>query len=192
MSMQQFQQFQQMVLNFWQGREPRERKMMAAGAMALALVLVYLIGIAPAQLGISRLQKALPQLRLQAASMQALASQAQQLNTTLPPPAVLSTHDTIQASLMRRGLKAQSVVVTADQVRIQLNNASFAMLIEWLDEIQKSARLSVVETSFTSLAEHDSQQSSEQGFQQNSQQNPQLDKVQATVVLRQPKTDDKP
>ena len=160
--------------NFWTEREPRERRMLSAGAAVVAAVLIYLVGFAPALQGTSRLQKALPDLRLQAASLQALAREAQTLGAGNGSSggATLSTQESVEAGLTRKGLKAQSIVVTGDLVRVQMNNVSFAGILDWLDETQKSTRLSVVESSFTALA--------------------QTDMVNATLSMRQPKTEDRP
>ena len=160
--------------NFWTEREPRERRMLSAGAAVVAAVLIYLVGFAPALQGTSQLQKALPDLRLQAASLQALAREAQALGAGggSGAGATLSTQESVEAGLTRKGLKAQSIVVTGDLVRVQMNNVSFAGILDWLDETQKGARLSVVESSFTALT--------------------QTDMVNATLSLRQPKTEDRP
>ena len=64
------------------------------------------------------------------------------------------------------------MVVSGDLVRLQLNNVSFAGILDWLDETQKGTRLSVTESTFTALA--------------------QTDMVNATLSLRQPKTEDRP
>lgn len=165
------QQFSASIQNFWVERDVRERKILAGGGIAAAVAFIYVVGIAPAYTGASRLQKDLPQLRQQALSLQALSREAMALNANPAAPAVMSTKESIDAALARKSLKAQSVVVTGDLVRLQLNNVSFAAMLEWIDEMQKSARLSVVETSFTAQA--------------------QTDIVNATVSLRQPKTDDK-
>ena len=157
---------------FWTERDVRERKMLRLGAVAVGMTLVYLLGIGPAYVGIGKLRKDLPQLRQQASSLQALSRDAQGLAANAPPPAVLSTRESIEAALTRKGLKAQSVVVTGDLVRLQLNNVSFAAIVEWLDDMQKTARLSVVESSFTAQS--------------------QTDIVNATLSLRQPKTNENP
>ncbi len=162
-------QMRDAVAGFWSEREVRERKILAIGAAAVGLALIYLVGIAPAFTGTSRLQKELPELRQQALSLQALSQQALALGSNAQAPAVMSTRESVEAALARKGLKAQSVVVTGDLVRLQLNNVSFAAMLEWLDEMQKSARLSVIESSFTAQA--------------------QTDIVNATLSLRQPKTD---
>lgn len=156
---------------FWSERDARERRMLAAGAIAVLLALIYLVGIGPAATSTSRLQRDLPQLRQQALSLQAMAREAQSLSAGALQQASLSTQESITAALTRRGIKAQSVVVTADLVRVQLNNASFAAVLDWIDEMQKVARLSVIESSFNAQA--------------------QTDIVNATVSLRQPKIDER-
>ena len=157
---------------FWLERDPRERKMLAIGSAAVLAALLYFIAIGPAINGVNKLQKDLPQLRQQALALQGLATQAQALAATPPAPATLSTNESIEAALTRKGFKAQSIVVTGDLVRVQVNGVSFAGLLDWLDEMQKTARLTIVESNFAALA--------------------QTDIVTATLSLRQPKTDDRP
>ena len=157
---------------FWLERDPRERKMLAIGSAAVVAALLYFVAIGPAINGLTKLQKDLPQLRQQALALQALATQAQALAATPPAAATLSTSESIEASLTRKGFKPQSIVVTGDLVRVQINGVSFAGLLDWLDEMQKAARLTIVESNFTAQA--------------------QTDIVNATLSLRQPKTDDRP
>lgn len=157
---------------FWLERNPRERKLLALGGAAVAAALLYLVAIGPALNGVIRLQKELPQVRQQALALQGLAVQAQTLAAAPQTPAALSTSESIEASLARRGFKPQSVVVTGDLVRVQVNGVSFAGLLDWIDELQKTARLTIVESNFTAQA--------------------QTDIVNATLSLRQPKTEDRP
>lgn len=160
------------VQAFWSEREARERRTVSIGAAVVGLVVLYLIGFAPALGGTARLQKQLPQLRQQALALQALSREASALNAAPPAPAVLSTRESVEAVLARKGIKAQSVVATGDLVRVQMNGVSFAAVLEWLDEMQKSARLTLVESRFTAQA--------------------QIDIVDAVLSLRQPRTDDQP
>jgi general secretion pathway protein M len=162
-------QLKESLAGFWSERDARERKILAIGAAAVAAALIWFVGVAPALSGSVRLEKDLPLLRQQALTLQSLAREAQALNANAQPPATLSTHESVEVALTRKGLKAQSIVVTGDLVRLQLNSTSFASILEWLDEMQKSARLSVVEGNFTAL--------------------PQTDIVNATLSLRQPKTE---
>lgn len=156
---------------FWLERNPRERNMLVVAALALTLALLYLLLISPALAGRERLQKNLPPLRQQAAELQALAKQAGDLVNTPPPPATPVTRDSLEASLTRRGLKPQSLVLSGELAKVQLQSASFAALVSWLDDMQKTARLSLVEASFEAL--------------------PAIDNVNATLTLRQQRNDKK-
>ena len=166
------QQVREAFDTFWLERDPRERRMLGIGAAAVAAALLYFVAIGPALNGVSKLQKDLPNLRQQALALQGMANQAQALAAAPSSPATLSTSESIEASLTRKGFKAQSIVVTGELVRVQINGVSFAGLLDWLDEMQKTARLILVESSFTAQA--------------------QTDIVNATLSLRQPKTDDRP
>lgn len=166
------QQLREAFQSFWSERDARERRMLGIGSVAVVLTLLYLVAIGPAWVGSARLHRDLPQLRQQTLALQALSREAQALAANAPAGAVLSTQESIEASLGRRSLKAQSVTVSGDLVRIQINNAPFSSVIEWVDEIQKTARLSVIDSNFIAQT--------------------QTDIVNATLNLRQPKTDEKP
>ena len=51
------------------------------------------------------------------------------------------------ASLTGKGLKPQSVLLTGEMAKIQLNAVSFAGIVDWLQDAQKTLRLSVVDAS---------------------------------------------
>ena len=105
-------------------------------------------------------------LRQQVAQMQELSKQAAALSiksaAALPP----LSKDSIEAALARNGLKPQSVMLTGDFVKVQLAAASFAGTMDWLDDMQKTALLSVVDANIVAL--------------------PQPDMINATFTLRQP------
>ncbi|HYD81204.1 MAG TPA: type II secretion system protein GspM [Paucimonas sp.] len=130
---------------FWLERNARERNMLAAGAAAVILALLYLLFINPALSGRAQLQKSLPQLRQQAAEMQMLARQATELNAAATTPAAPVTKDDIESSLARRSLKPQSVLVSGELVKLSLQSVSFAAVASWLDEMQKTSRLALTE-----------------------------------------------
>jgi len=160
------------VQAFWSEREARERRTVSVGAAVVSVIVLYMVAFAPALDGTARLQKELPQLRQQALALQALSREALAINANAPAPAVLSTRESVEAALARKGIKAQSVVATGDLVRVQMNGVSFAAVVEWLDEMQKSARLNLAESRFTAQA--------------------QIDIVDVALSLRQPRTDDRP
>ncbi len=154
---------------FWRERNARERKAIALAALVIVLALIYSIFIGPALAGRAQLEKALPALRQQAAELQLLSKQATALAGVTAPPAVVITKDSLEAALTRRVMKPQSVVLTGELVKLQFESASFAGIVNWLDEMQKNARLSVVEANIEALAP--------------------VDMVNATLTLRQQRND---
>ncbi len=150
---------------FWNERNQRERNMLTAAAAVIVLGLLYALLIDPAIGGRADLAKKLPALRQQAAEVQALAKDAASLTTqnAAPPPVV--SKESIESSLARKGLKAQNVAMTGEMAKLQLNGVSFAATVDWLNEMQRTARLSVVDANIEAQA--------------------QIDTVNATLTLRQ-------
>lgn len=158
-------QSRQSLAEFWIARDARERTMLAAAAVAALLGLFYALLIDPALTGRDQLNKNLPELRRQVAQLQVLAKEAVAFSGKSIPPATATSEESIRTALARRGLKPQSVLLTGDLVKVQLAAVSFAGTLEWLDEMQKSARLSVADANIVALA--------------------QPDMVNATLILRQ-------
>lgn len=131
---------------FWSQRNKRERRMLSAAIAVVLAALVYLLLIDPALGGRERLEKLLPVKRQQAAELQAMAKEAAALSDSPTVAATTPlTRDSLQASLSRRGLTAQTVTLNGDLARVELASASFASLIEWLDDMQQTARASVTD-----------------------------------------------
>jgi len=160
----------QSFTDFWSARNKRERNMLIAAAVVIVCGLVYVLLIDPALSGRKTLEKTLPALRQQAAEVQSLSKEAAasgnvaSANTPPPPP---MTRDSLEASLASKGLKPQNLTVTGELAKLQLNGVSFAATIEWLTELQRNARVSVVDA----VIEPQTQQ----------------DTVNATLTLRQQK-----
>lgn len=133
---------------FWDARTRGERQYLRFGGAALALALLYLLLVAPALAGRARLERNLPQLHEQNAQLQALALEVGALaaNRTPSQPA---TRDSVEQSMARHGLTAQSTTLIGDFAKIQLNNVAFANLLAWLDDVQRSARVNVQDASVT-------------------------------------------
>ena len=153
------------VQAFWQERDLRERKILAFAALFLVLALVYLLLIDPPLSGRARLEKSLPALRLQNAELQGLAAQAIQLAQQGAPAIAPISKESLEAMLARHALKPQSLVMTGELTKIQFADASFAAMVSWLDEVQRSSRLAVQEANVEAL--------------------PTQDRVNATLTLRQ-------
>lgn len=153
------------ALGYWGARTEQEQKFLAAGGAVVALALFWLLLLAPAVDGRAQLRSSLPQLRQQAAQMQALAQEATQLKNTPAPQVTPMTQDAINTSLAARGLKPQSLSLTGEYAKLQLNNVSFANLVTWLDAQRHESRITVQDAAVTAL--------------------PAAGQVDATITLRQ-------
>lgn len=151
---------------FWAARDGRERTMLAVAALVVTFGLYYALLIDPALAGRERLNKNLPVLRQQAAQMQAMAKEAAALSGKPAAPQIALSKENIELALARNGLKPQSVMLTGDFARVQLAAVSFSGTLNWLDDMQRNALLSVTDADIVALA--------------------QPDMVNVTITLRQP------
>lgn len=162
-------QMNQAVSEFWSARNERERKQILLAAAVAVLGLVYMLLIEPAYLGRAQLKKSMPELRLQAAQMQALSNEARALANVSVPPVPDMTQEIVAAALTRNGLQSQNIAVTGGLAKVQLSSVSFGAIVSWLDDLQKTARVSVLDANIVALEEADS--------------------VNATITLRQQKSE---
>lgn len=164
-------------LEFWAVRDARERAMLAVAALVVTSGLTYALLIDPALTGRERLSKNLPELRQQVAQMHALSKEAAALSEksasasagNSAAPQIAMSKQNIEAALARNGLKPQSVMLTGDFAKVQLAAVSFAGTLNWLDEMQKTSLLSVVDANIVALDKPDM--------------------VNATLTLRKPGND---
>jgi general secretion pathway protein M len=134
---------------FWQARTEQERRMLAIGAVVVGVALFYGLLIAPAMDGRTKLRAELPELRQQAAELQALAMEASALrgqNNIAPTP---MTRDSLNAGLAARGLAPQSLTITGEYAKLQFKAVSFPGLMAWLDGIRTESRISVYEANIS-------------------------------------------
>ena len=135
----------------WMARTEQERRFLGVGGAVVLAVLLYLILVAPAVEGRAALRRTLPQLRQQAAELQAMAQEARALaqapNTEIPA----LSRDAVDASLRGRGLSPQSLSMNGEYIKLQLNNVAFAGLAAWLDEQRHANRVLVQDAVVTAL-----------------------------------------
>ena len=155
----------QSFTTFWNERNRREQNMLLVALVVVVFGLIYALLIDPAVSGRADLKNRLPALRQQAAEVQALAKQVATMDRKAAVSVPMPTRESVEASLARKGLQAQNLTLSGEMVRLQLNNASFASLADWLTEMQRTARLSVAEANITALE--------------------QIDRVNAVLSLRQ-------
>ena len=157
------------IAEFLAERNVREIRALAVAAFAGISGLVYLLFIEPALTGREQLSQDLPVLRGQVAQMQLLAKETAELAAKPAATLIAMSKESIEADLARNGLKAQSVMLTGDYAKVHLAAVSFGSTLNWLDEWQKSARVSVVDANIVAL--------------------PQADTVNAIFTLQQPKNE---
>lgn len=136
----------QSLSTFWSERNQRERNMLTAAIVVVVLGLFYTLLLDPALTGRVEMDKRLPALRQQAAEVRALAKEAAATGANRPaaaPPRM--TREMLETSLSRNGLKAQNLSVTGELAKVQLSGVSFAATVDWLSELQKTARVTVAE-----------------------------------------------
>lgn len=155
---------------FWAARTEQERRFLAVGGAVVGLALVYGLLIDPALSGREKLRKDLPQLRQEAAELQALATQAAQLNAQPPVQVAPVTRDAVEATLTAQGLKPQNLAVTGDYVKADFKNVPFAAVVTWLDGARRDSRLAVIDATFSA---------------QGAQDQPNAGQVDAVLTLRQ-------
>lgn len=140
---------------FWAVRDARERAMLSAAAAVVSFGLIYALLIAPALTGREQLNRNLPLLRQQVAQLQALAKQAEALSGKPATAVAALSRENIEAALARSGLKPQSLISTGDYAKVQLAAVSFAGTLSWLNDMQKTALLYVVDANIVALAQAD-------------------------------------
>ncbi|MBI5625622.1 MAG: type II secretion system protein M [Nitrosomonadales bacterium] len=148
-------QSRQSFAEFWMARNARERAMLAAATAVVALGLIFATMIDPALTGREHLNNNLPVLRQQTAQMQALSKEASALSGTSAPTLAAITKESIETALARKGLKPQSVMLTGNLAKVQLVAVSFASTLNWLDDMQRTALLSVVDANIVALSQAD-------------------------------------
>ncbi len=133
----------------WMARTEQERKFLGIGGAFALLALVYAVFIAPALDGRTELTKALPELRQKASSMQALSAEAIELARRPAPQVTPMSKETLTASLLTRSITAQSVVMSGEFAKLQLNGVSFANMYSWLEAQRREHRIQVEDIAVT-------------------------------------------
>lgn len=127
----------------WLARTEQERKFLTIGGGVVLGALVYLLFISPAVTGRAQLEKALPQLRQDAAQLRTMAIEAGELSRQPPAAGTPMSREGLVASLTLLGLTPQSVTMTGEFAKVQFSAVPFASLVTWLDGQRRDGRISV-------------------------------------------------
>lgn len=133
------------IAQWWIGLSRRERLATVAATTLVVLALLYLAGIEPAWRTRERLRVALPQLRTQAAEVQALAAEAKKLGARARAS---QSSEQRQAALARlaagKNLPAVPIREAGDQsLSLSLRRADAAAVLAWLKEASSEASLRI-------------------------------------------------
>jgi general secretion pathway protein M len=137
----------------WISRTEQERKFLTIGAGVVLGALVYLLFISPAVTGRAQLQKALPQLRQDAAQLRSMALEASELSRQPPAQGAPMARETLVASLTAMGMTAQSVTMTGEFAKVTLSGVPFSSLVSWLDSQRREGRISVQDATIGAAGE---------------------------------------
>jgi general secretion pathway protein M len=144
-------QYRERATALWLARTEQERRFLAIGGCVVLAALLYLLLVDPAVEGRANLRRTLPQLRQQAAELQAMAQEANNLARAPATQVAPLTREAVDASLSGRGLKAESLSMTGEFIKLQLNNVAYANLSAWLDEQRRANRVQVQDGAVTAL-----------------------------------------
>ena len=127
----------------WRSRAPRERQLIAAGAIALAALLVWLIAIQPALKTLRETPAELDRLDSQWQQMQLAAFESAALRSASPvPPA--QANEALRAATERLGGKGK-VALQGDRAVLTFSGVPFEAVRNWLGEVRSAARARPVE-----------------------------------------------
>lgn len=144
-------QYRERAGALWLARTEQERRFLAVGGGVVLLALLYLLLVEPAVNGRAQLRRSLPPLRQQAAELQAMAQEANNIAHAPTSQVTPLTREAVTTSMSSHGLTAQSLSMTGEYIKLQLNNVSFANLATWLDEQRRANRVLVQDAVVTAL-----------------------------------------
>jgi general secretion pathway protein M len=140
---QQWQAAREALRRRWQALAPREQRSLSWAALAVALLLLWMICLAPAWKTLTTAPRQLAELDTQLARMQWLANEARELRA-LPLVDAEQARTALQAATARLGSSA-SLQINGEQAQVKLTAISSAALTAWLTEVRGAARARVVE-----------------------------------------------
>ena len=128
---------------FWQGRAPRERQAIAAMAVAVGALLVWLVAVQPALRTLRETPAELDRLDGQWQQMQLAALESATLRTASPVPPQQAA-EALRAATERLGGKSK-IVLQGDGATLTFSAVPFEALRNWIGEARSAARARPVE-----------------------------------------------
>ena len=127
------------ITSSWQSRPPRERAVLAAGAVIVAMLLIAFLAWLPLERARIRLAAELPRLRASVVALERDAAQVQRLRAITPlaaaSPAITATPRELPG--------AQLTTADEKHVRLRGDDIAFTALLEWIGAAQSTNGLRV-------------------------------------------------
>jgi len=127
----------------FQALAPREQTAVRLGALALAVLLVWLIAVQPAWRTLRQTPAQLDQVEQALQEMQSLAAEARELRATPPVPAAQAA-EALQAASTHLGAGAR-LSINGDRAQLTITEIDSTALQAWLGEVRNAARARPVE-----------------------------------------------
>jgi general secretion pathway protein M len=134
----------------WQGREPRERALLAFGVVFLLAALIYVLVVDPVLAAGRKAESALPHLRREAAEMERLADLAKRLKPQAGQARLTPSAPLLTQSAGKFGLSPQVSPSDDGSFVVQLGRSAMGDVDEWLMTMQADQHLFVREATLAS------------------------------------------
>jgi general secretion pathway protein M len=128
---------------FWQSRAPRERQLIVAMAVAVAVLIVWLIAVQPALRTLRETPAELDQLDNQLQQMQLAALESTTLRAVSPVPPQQAA-EALRAATERLGGKGK-IALQGDRAVLTFSTVPFETLRNWIVEARSAARARPIE-----------------------------------------------
>lgn len=132
---------------FWETRTAREKVALTWGGAVLAVAIGWSVLWAPAADGRTQLRERMPRLQRELAQMAAQAKEARSLagQAAGVAPTGATLKNAMTASLDEHGLQGAQVQLIGTTAQVQLENAAFAAVTAWLNDVRKQFKVEVIE-----------------------------------------------
>lgn len=146
---------QQRLKQFWQQRNPNERRTLRIGGIVLAIALLYAFVWYPLSQEQQRLRNTLPQMRAAAAQIQLQAQEVARMRSLPQKTASNNLRSAVDAATARSsiGAPAEFLPLDAGRARLTFNSAVFDNWIEWVKFLQLEQGVRVESADITALTE---------------------------------------
>jgi general secretion pathway protein M len=133
----------QQAARFWRSRAPRERQLIAAMALVLGFLIVWLIAVRPALATLREAPAEIDRLDAQWQQMQIAALESAALRSASPVPPQQAA-EALRAATERLGGKGK-IALQGDRAVLTFSGVPFEALRDWLGEARSAARARPIE-----------------------------------------------